>query len=46
MPKIQITVPNDVDKKIELYKIEHNLKTKAEAVIAIIKRFEIKVVGK
>ena len=37
MPKIQFNLPEDVDKKLRLYVVEHNLKTKAEAIILLLR---------
>lgn len=43
MPLIQLELSDEQDKKIEYYKIEHDLKTKADAIRALIDELNVHV---
>jgi hypothetical protein len=45
MALIQIELPDEVDKKVGIYKIVNNLKTKEDAVVKMLEelKFDIKV---
>ena len=40
MAQIQIDLPNDINKKVAIYKINNNLKTKEQAIIKILKELK------
>jgi len=37
--KHQVDLPDDIDKRVAVYKIENNLSTKPEAIVKILARF-------
>ena len=39
MPLMQLELPEEENKKVRLYQINHNLKTKKEAIVEMIKKF-------
>jgi hypothetical protein len=41
--KIQLELPDDVDKKVDHYKVEHELESKAEAIIQMLRELPFKV---
>lgn len=43
MTMLQVNLPDDVDKKVEHYQIERNLKTKAEAAIEMLRQFQLHI---
>jgi len=43
MPLIQIDLTEDQDKKLEIYKIENKLESKAEAIKQILDKIEIEL---
>ena len=44
--EIQINLTNELNKKVQFYKIEHNLISKEEAVLQMLKEHPFKVIIK
>lgn len=43
MPKIQIDLSNEEDKIVEVYKLMNDMKTKQEAIKAMIRHFKVDI---
>lgn len=41
--KIQIDIPEELNKKVEFYKTEHSLKTKEDAILQMLKLLPFKI---